>query len=497
MAILLGLLLFVLAAITATRVLEGVPHSQDEVAYLFQARLFARGELYRPSLPEEVRPFFDHEFVVNNGKWYGKYPPLTSALLAPVDAIGVPWLMNAVLGAAAAFLLYRLTTSVFSARTGLLAAGLFAVSPFSVLMSSGFMSHAVALVLNLVFFIALTRVSLSAAGSSTWRWHFVAGVAVGLEVLARPYNSVLLLTVYGLVWLRMALRDNARFRATALRDIVWFGSPLLLLVAMILVYNRALTGDPLLFGHQVYSPWDQVGFGPRGVEGASEYDLQDLRSNLRLNLKAVDSKLIAWPGTWLLAAAPLAFLGRRREVAALALSFLVAQITAYAAYFHAGVYMGPRYWYEATWVLLVLVAEGISVLTGAVGRWRGAKVGGWSWALVAMLLVVGSIRSDTIKLPGFEGYNAISRPVLPEFETPALVFIPARENWQAYGRYFSLQSPFIEEEAVVFARDGAGSNVHDERPLQSNQLLVRYLPGRYVYRLEPGSSGRLVLLSRP
>ncbi|HEY7868369.1 MAG TPA: hypothetical protein VIF59_04025, partial [Methylomirabilota bacterium] len=49
--------------------------TDDETVYRFMARTFAGGRLYVPSMPEAVRPFFDHQFVVNDGKWYGIYFP--------------------------------------------------------------------------------------------------------------------------------------------------------------------------------------------------------------------------------------------------------------------------------------------------------------------------------------------------------------------------------------------------------------------------------------
>ena len=131
--LLMALLVLGASAYTAVDILEGMPHCQDEVAYLFQARILGAGRLYLPSLPEDVRGFFDHEFIVNNGKWYGKYSPGTSALLAAGEAVSAPWAVNPLLGAASVVLVYRLGERLFSWRTGLLTAVAFAVSPFTLL----------------------------------------------------------------------------------------------------------------------------------------------------------------------------------------------------------------------------------------------------------------------------------------------------------------------------------------------------------------------------
>src|SRR5512137_2274580 len=47
--------------------------TDDENVYHFQAQILASGRLYAESLPESIRPFFDNQFVVNNGRWYGLY----------------------------------------------------------------------------------------------------------------------------------------------------------------------------------------------------------------------------------------------------------------------------------------------------------------------------------------------------------------------------------------------------------------------------------------
>jgi len=50
--------------------LEGIPHVQDSLTYLFQAKMMSRGWLVvlAPSLPE----FFDQEFLmVRDGRWFG------------------------------------------------------------------------------------------------------------------------------------------------------------------------------------------------------------------------------------------------------------------------------------------------------------------------------------------------------------------------------------------------------------------------------------------
>ena len=49
-----------------------------------------------PSPP--FREFFDYAHMINDGRWYCQYPPGHSLLLVPGVWLGVPWLVNPILG---------------------------------------------------------------------------------------------------------------------------------------------------------------------------------------------------------------------------------------------------------------------------------------------------------------------------------------------------------------------------------------------------------------
>jgi predicted hotdog family 3-hydroxylacyl-ACP dehydratase len=481
--LLLALLVLGASAYTAVDILEGMPHCQDEVAYLFQARILGAGRLYLPSLPEDVRGFFDHEFIVNNGKWYGKYSPGTSALLAAGEAVSAPWAVNPLLGAASVVLVYRLGERLFSWRTGLLTAVAFAVSPFTLLMSASFMSHAPALMATLLFFLGAFAPRQGVTPERLARGYRLAGVGLGLLFLIRPFN-VLPVSLIGAVAIVDGLRALRVSRRERLRTLAHLAVPAGVLVLLGLGYNLALTGDPLQFPHQAYSRWDFVGFGRRGVEWGREFTTEDSVENLSENFQALKDRLIAWPGIALLAPAVLAFRGSRRwESLVLGLLF-GAQVLAYALYFHPGTYMGPRYWYEVAWAPLMVAAEGVVVLSGWLERRLNRRVVGVILVGAVLTFAGMSLRADWHLLPGYRGYNRMYRPHIPAVNTPALVFVPGQENWQAYGRYFALQSPFLDSQEIVFARHLAKHNVWKDRPPVPNEALTAYFADRHVYRLD-------------
>src|SRR5690606_10490635 len=88
----LGIALWALlmAAWVSTAVFDRLPHVEDEVAFLFQARTFAAGHVVAPA-PPEPSSFSIPFVIVRDGMWFGKYPPGYPLVLALGVLIGQPW----------------------------------------------------------------------------------------------------------------------------------------------------------------------------------------------------------------------------------------------------------------------------------------------------------------------------------------------------------------------------------------------------------------------
>lgn len=96
--ILICLTAFFTIALLSDRIFEHLPHSEDEAAYLFQAKVFAQNHLAAPTPP--LRQAFWSPFVVDyQGQRFGKYPPGWPFLLSLGVRLGEPWLVNATLAA--------------------------------------------------------------------------------------------------------------------------------------------------------------------------------------------------------------------------------------------------------------------------------------------------------------------------------------------------------------------------------------------------------------
>jgi 4-amino-4-deoxy-L-arabinose transferase-like glycosyltransferase len=281
----LGLCLLALlaAARVATDVFDRVPHLEDEVAYLFQARTIAAGRLVAPA---PARPeFFEMPFVVvRDGQWFGKYPPGYPAVLALGVLAGQPWLVNPLLGALAVGLVYLLGRRLYGAPTGLLAAVLAVASPFFLLQAGSSMSHVACLVWALAFLLLFERARQGSPAAA-----LLAGGALGALFLSRPLTAV----GVGLPCALWAALDILQARRR-LPDYLPTLLGLLPFVASLLAYNLQTTGDPLRSAYELWWSFDRWGFG-EGIGPGGGHTLEQGLANARFNLARLADYLFGWP----------------------------------------------------------------------------------------------------------------------------------------------------------------------------------------------------------
>lgn len=80
---------FLAGALISARFFERAPRSEDEVAYAFQAKVFASGRLAVPT-PENHLSFWTPFVVDHRGARFSKYPPGWPLLLAVGYRLGNP-----------------------------------------------------------------------------------------------------------------------------------------------------------------------------------------------------------------------------------------------------------------------------------------------------------------------------------------------------------------------------------------------------------------------
>ncbi|MGH2457478.1 MAG: glycosyltransferase family 39 protein, partial [Chloroflexota bacterium] len=475
----------------ADDVLQRMPHVQDSVAYLFQAKTFALGRLSVPIPPDP--DFFRHEFIVmHQGQWFSKYPPGWPMILALGVLAGAPWVVNPICAALGVLVIYRLGTEVFRPRVGVIAAALAVVSPFFLFLSGSMMSHASGLLFALLF---------------TWAfWHAcqskrpvlpatLTGLAFGAGFLIRPYTMIVIAIPFALYAAAQIGRRPeealGRYLPAVLAAIPFVGA--------FLAYNAHFTGNPFYPPQQLWWAFDSVGFGPG--HGPWGFTPIDALNNTSRNLLELVEHTYGWPEFLTLSFATIPFLtGRFRTWDWLFLASFAALVGGYGLWWADGIMYGPRFYYEGLGFLVLLTARGIDVLL-EIGRRgpRGAgerprpedrlltrgRGAGWIAPLAVCAVTVCLIGFNVaFYFPGqwqlYHGYNYVNHSKLDAVAKAgihhALVFADVGQSfeWWEYGMVFSANDPLLEGD-VIYARDLGAAN---------DLKVTRDFPGRTSYRLD-------------
>ena len=474
----------------ATKVFERVPHLEDEVALLFQARTYAAGHLLAPA-PALPAFFWIPFVVVHQGHWFGKYPPGYSLVLALGVLLHAPWLVNPLAAGLAVVLTAKLGQQLFDMTTGVLAAVLLALSPFVLLQAGTFLMHVVCLdfvLLLLLAFEHFTRTGSpwSAAG---------AGVAFTGLWLSRPLTAVAVVVPCALWALWLARRPAWRV------GVLVMGLISVLALVLLLGYNALTTGHPLVFGYQLWWPFDRVGFGP-GIGVRGEHTLGQGWQNTKENLHALAHWLFGWPGALSVlppllgvAQAILQLAAGRRDRACawdvVLASLTVCLIVAYMAYWVSGQMYGPRYYFESLGALALLSARGLLWLN-ALGMHLLERIGlgrrGRAYAALGILVLAGLISWNLLvftpqQFRTYRNWYGVTSAGIQAVRAAgihhAVVFVVA-PKWTDYAPFFVENSPWLNGD-VVYALDHGAADAQ----------LLAYYPDRAAYRWQ---SGQLFLI---
>lgn len=336
------------AAVVMADVFAGNPHLVDEIAHLFQARVFTTGHLGAPA-PQPPEAFLLTHTTIVHGQWVSQYPPGHTLLLAVGMIVHAEWLVNPLLAGVSVVLVFVVARGLYGPKTGLLAALLWSVSAWALFMSGTYMSHVSATAFGLAAWAAVFG-----PRRPTRRHWLIAGAALAGAIAIRPLDAVAA-ALPVLVWIGVKRRASAA---------VWMGvagAPILLLLGW---YNWKLFGGPFTFGYSVlYGPQHGVGFhiDPYG----DPYTPLVALSNAAVAIRRLFIYLYEWPVPVLLCLALWGLFGPRRRadlyvaIGALAPPFL------YFFYWHSGYFLGPRFYYGAVPFLVI----------GLSRSWR------WIWAL--------------------------------------------------------------------------------------------------------------------
>jgi hypothetical protein len=229
------------------------PVVHDEMAYVLQAQIFARGmwALPSPSLPA----FWQQIHILTEPRLASKYFPGHSLVMTPGALLGWPALMPLVLQSTIAALLFVLARRVASGGIAFLAWTTWLFSPMVLYLGSSYYSEATTTACWLAGWYALLE----------WRttrklpWLLAIAFFTAWCAITRPLTGLAYAIPMAMVVLRDVVRDR-RWRDLALA--VGAGTAVL---GILLVWSARTTGDwritPLALYTRMYMPFDVPGFG--------------------------------------------------------------------------------------------------------------------------------------------------------------------------------------------------------------------------------------------
>lgn len=335
------------------RIFGHSPHINDEIANVFQARIFAAGRLTVPS--PCAREFFDFTHVINNGRWYSHYPPGHPALLLAGVLLGAPWIINPLLAALSILVFFYLGEEIYNRRIGILTALLGAASIWFLVMSSSLMSHTSCLLFMAVFLLFTFR----SYRQPTVFNGALAGAALGMALLIRPHPAIFFSLPFLLILgLRFLMSPGTRWKN--LLSMAGLG---LCFLTLFMAYNAATNGHPLRMGYEVsHGPGHGIGFGKSGYMDVP-HSPQKGSQQLGMYLAEMNKRMFGWPLSSFLGLIPLILGFRwqrepsRRDL--LLFSGFLSLFVSLFFYWGTFVLIGARMVFEALPVFFLLTAHGI------------------------------------------------------------------------------------------------------------------------------------------
>lgn len=372
----------------------------DELAYLLQAQIFARG---RWSLPSPVVPeFFEQAYMLVVPVLASKYPPGFSLVLALGVMVGAPMLVPLVLHAGSASLLFVLARRLTNGGIALLTWVLWLSSPSVLLFGPRYFSETVTTACWLGSFLCL----LNWRDTGRRRWLLGLAFLVGWGAITRPLTMLLFAIPIGVVVVELVRRRRA-WRDLALAFAVGVA-----VLAIIPLWSARTTGSwrvsPLTLYIRQYTPWDVPGFGfnQRPPERELTPDLEKLRKVLgivhaehtvtalpsiaAMRMRAIRSGIWGGPRELLIpfAVLGLATVGMEMGVALAAAVMLILGYLSFAMYAS-----WTLYYYESFPIFAFLTASGLGLALAALARRDDTALHtiGWRAPRLANLAATGAL----------------------------------------------------------------------------------------------------------
>lgn len=349
-------------------VFDGMPHIQDEINYKYLAQSMLNGSMTSPLHPHYE--FFDFLYIIPDvSGTYSIYQPGFSVLLALFMLLGIPFMLNPVLTAGSIFLLGKITDELYGSKTAALSMFLGTTSLFIISMGGTWMAHSFCALCTLgtVYFSVLTFKNFSVKNT------IISMFFLSMLILTRPQNALFIFIPVA-IWSLFALPFRKQLRYFAISAIV------LSIATLVLYYsNFVVTGDMLTPKHEAFFSYTEpdngcmsIGLGS-GCRHSTIIELPDEGLTVKhaayityIRLVQLIYGLFFHPLIFLFILIPFLFMKDRRQHSHDMFVFILFAVTfaGYFFYYFDGNVYGPRYYYEISFFLIILAAEGIHLASG-------------------------------------------------------------------------------------------------------------------------------------
>ncbi len=461
-----------------------LPHVQDEFHYKLMAETFASGKISW-KLPEHYE-FLEYIFLVpDKTRYFSLFMPGFSLFLTPFTFLGIDFLVNPLLTALNIFLLGRFADYFLKKEISLLTMFFYSFSPFVFMNGGSFLGHTFCAALTL---IALYSFVASLRTKSLYL-PIITGFSLGWLMMTRAQNMLFTSIVLGITLLINIKKDKIILQSfSALAGLLpW--------IAALLFYNNYFSGSPLFFIQDLYlnpqEPRDfchyfALGKGCIHINGidlpfsgltlAYAFEMQSLR------LLELAKTLFVNPFFLLFAAITFLnysdFAEYRKKLFLLAL--FISSFTGYFFfYYHANVH-GPRYFFEVTPFLVILISLGIQESLDFIDKneYKISKKVVFAFFAAAPIYYAGVTLPETIAFY-HKGFWGVGENLKDEIElrdihnSVIFVFPYNRETLGSGFITMNLADPEKSDNIIV-------KDLGDE----SNARYMHFMKGRKFYRSE-------------
>ncbi len=335
---------FLLILFTSQVTLQNFPNSSDEYSQYISAKLFSESKLSVPSPPQ--KDFFEFYNIVNDGKYYGKYPPGWPFIWSIGILLNISWLINPLFGILTLVVIYFIAKENFSDSIANTAIILTLFNPFIIFNSASYFSHPSAL-----FFLSLfAYFYFKSFNNPAAKLNYVMlGITCGIGFLIRPYAAIAIILpfavhrAYHSVKTRKIKTDVKLFSIALIVFLLFF--------ALFLLYNYFQTGNPFLQTFNKYRSCDKL-----GITSCSFDFTFGIRNNFIFRLL----KLNQWVPLSVFLLIFYLFLKKEWKGMLLFGTFASLFLAHFFYLFFQGNEYGPRYLYEAVFAIFIIMAVSIA-----------------------------------------------------------------------------------------------------------------------------------------